>query len=134
MHGHKKEKSLHLSVFEVQIVMDWIALLQFCHVCFCRVIEDFDVFCTLLNHSTVYALHFKSVTTAVCCRTTLVFCVIHHSCVDLVKKKDQILFGLIGTSSGNCQEMETCMVRVCHMPHLLQNHPSGHFGGQATLW
>ena len=34
-----------------------------------------------------------------------------------------------GTSSGNCQGMETCMVRACHMPRQpLQNHPSGHLG------
>ena len=30
------------------------------------------------------------------------------------------------TSSGNCQETETCMVRACHTPRqLLQNHPLG---------
>ena len=37
-----------------------------------------------------------------------------------------------GTSSGNCHEMETCMVWACHMPQQpLQNHPSGHLGGWA---
>ena len=40
-----------------------------------------------------------------------------------------------GTSSGNCQEMEALMVRVCHAPwQPFQNHPSGHFGGLATPW
>ena len=37
--------------------------------------------------------------------------------------------------SGNCQEMETCMVRACHMPRQpLKNHPSGHREGWVTLW
>ena len=31
--------------------------------------------------------------------------------------------GPTGTSSGNCQEMESGMVWACHMP--LENHPSG---------
>ena len=40
-----------------------------------------------------------------------------------------------GSSSGNCQEMETCMVWACHTPRQrLQNHPSGHLGGWATPW
>ena len=36
------------------------------------------------------------------------------------------------TSSVNCQEMETCMVRACYTPWWpLQGHPSGHLrGGQ----
>ena len=42
---------------------------------------------------------------------------------------------LISNPSGNCQKMETCMVRACHMPRQpLQNHPSGHLGGYATPW
>ena len=37
--------------------------------------------------------------------------------------------------SGNCQETETLNVRACHTPRQrLQNHPSGHLGGWATLW
>ena len=33
------------------------------------------------------------------------------------------------SSSGNCQETETCTVLACHTPRqLLQNHPSGHLG------
>ena len=35
-----------------------------------------------------------------------------------------------GSSSGNCQETETCMVRACHTPQQpLQNHPTRHLGG-----
>ena len=30
-------------------------------------------------------------------------------------EQDQLLCGSTGTSSGNCQEMETCMVWACHM-------------------
>ena len=38
-------------------------------------------------------------------------------------------------SSGNCQETGTCMVRACNTSRQpLQNHPSGHLGGLATLW
>ena len=34
--------------------------------------------------------------------------------------------GSTRTSSGDCQEMETCMVWACHMPRQpLQNRPSG---------
>ena len=48
---------------------------------------------------------------------------------------DQLPCGSTGTSSGNCQETETCMVRVCHMARQpVQNHPSGHLGGWATPW
>ena len=40
-----------------------------------------------------------------------------------------------GTSSGNCQEMETCIVWACLTPlQPPQNHPSGYFGGCATPW
>ena len=43
--------------------------------------------------------------------------------------------GSTDTSSGNCQETETCMVQVCHTPRQpLQNHPSRHLGGWATTW
>ena len=38
-------------------------------------------------------------------------------------------------SSGDCQEMETCIVWACHMPwQPLQNHPSGHLGWWAMHW
>ena len=41
----------------------------------------------------------------------------------------------IGTSSGNCEETETRMVRACHTPRQpVQNHPSGHLGGWAMPW
>ena len=37
-----------------------------------------------------------------------------------------------GTSSGNCEETESCVVRACHTPRQpLENHPSGHLGGSA---
>ena len=50
-------------------------------------------------------------------------------------EQNQLPRGSTGTSSGNCQEMETCMVRACHMPwQPLQNHPSRHPGGWAMLW
>ena len=50
-------------------------------------------------------------------------------------EQDQLPCGSKGTSSGNCQETETCMVRACHTPRQpLQNHPSGHLGGWVTLW
>ena len=40
-----------------------------------------------------------------------------------------------GTSSGNCQEMETCVVHACHMPwQPLQNHPSDHLGEWGMPW
>ena len=43
--------------------------------------------------------------------------------------------GSTRTSSGNCQETETCLVQACHTPRqLLQNHPLGHLGGWATPW
>ena len=44
-------------------------------------------------------------------------------------EQDQLPCGSTGTSSGNYQETETCMVRACHTPRqpLLQ-------GGWATPW
>ena len=40
-----------------------------------------------------------------------------------------------GTSSGNCQETETHVVRACHTPRQpLQNHSSRRLRGWATLW
>ena len=45
-------------------------------------------------------------------------------------KKDKLPCGSTGTSSGNCQETETCMIRPCHtLRQPLQNHPSWHLGG-----
>ena len=39
------------------------------------------------------------------------------------------------TSSDNCQETETRMVRECQAPRqLLQNHPSGYLGGRRAPW
>ena len=53
----------------------------------------------------------------------------------LSMEQDQLPRGSAGTSSGNCQETETCMVRVCRMPRQrLQNHPSGHLGGWMMPW
>ena len=43
--------------------------------------------------------------------------------------------GSTGTSSGNYQEMETCMVGACNMPwQPLQNHPLKTPGGWAMPW
>ena len=42
--------------------------------------------------------------------------------------------GSTETSSGNCPETETRMVRARHTPQPLQNHPSGNLGGWATPW
>ena len=54
---------------------------------------------------------------------------------DWVRSKIYCPLGPQGTSSGICQETETCMVRACHTPRQpLQNRPSGHFGGWATSW
>ena len=48
---------------------------------------------------------------------------------------DQLSCGYIGTSSGNCQETETCRVWACHTPQQpLRNHPSGHLGGWVKPW
>ena len=50
-------------------------------------------------------------------------------------EQDQLPCGSTGTSSGNCQETETCMVRACNTPRQpLQNHPSGHHCGWVTPW
>ena len=50
-------------------------------------------------------------------------------------EQDQLPCGSTGTSSGNCQETETCMVRACHTPRPpLKNHLSGHLGGWTTPW
>ena len=50
-------------------------------------------------------------------------------------KQDQLPCGSIGTSSGTCQQTETCMVRAYYRQRqTLQNHPSGHIGGWTTLW
>ena len=49
-------------------------------------------------------------------------------------EQNQLPCGSTGTSSGNCRETDTCMVRACHTPQqpLQKNHPSGHLGGWAT--
>ena len=48
-------------------------------------------------------------------------------------EQDQLPCRSTGTSPGNCQEMETCMVQACHTPQQpLQNHPSGHLGEWVT--
>ena len=53
----------------------------------------------------------------------------------LGEEQDQLPCESTGTSSGNCQETEICVVSSCHMPRQpLQNHPSGHLGGWATPW
>ena len=50
-------------------------------------------------------------------------------------EQDQLPCRSTGTTSGNCQEMETWMVWACHTPRQpLQNHSSGHLGGWVTLW
>ena len=42
-------------------------------------------------------------------------------------EQDQLPCGSTGTSSSNCQETETCVVRACPTPRQpLRNHPSGH--------
>ena len=44
-------------------------------------------------------------------------------------EQDQLPCWSAGTSSGNCQETETCMVWACHTPRQpLKNHPSEHPG------
>ena len=49
-------------------------------------------------------------------------------------RNDRFACGPAGTSSGNCQETKSCMVRACHTPWqpLQKKHPSGHLGGWAT--
>ena len=50
-------------------------------------------------------------------------------------EQDQLPCGSTGTSSGNHQETEICIVRACQAPQQpLKNHPSGHLGGWATPW
>ena len=50
-------------------------------------------------------------------------------------EQDQLPCGSTWTSCGNCQEMETFMVRACHMPwRPLQKHPSWHLRGWPTPW
>ena len=50
-------------------------------------------------------------------------------------EQDQLPSGSTGTCSGNCQEMETCMVQACHMPQqCLQNDPSERLGEWTTPW
>ena len=50
-------------------------------------------------------------------------------------EQDQLPCRSTETSSGNCEETETCMVRACHtLLQPLLNHPSGHLGGWATPW
>ena len=53
----------------------------------------------------------------------------------LGEEHNQLPCGSRGTSSGNCQETETCVVWASHMPRQpLQNHSSGHHGGWTALW
>ena len=50
-------------------------------------------------------------------------------------EQNQLPCGSTGTSSGNCQERETCMVRACHTPRQpLQIQPSGRLERWATPW
>ena len=50
-------------------------------------------------------------------------------------EQDQLPCWSTGTSSGNWQEAETCMVQACQVPRQhLQNHPSGHLWGWTMLW
>ena len=51
-------------------------------------------------------------------------------------EQGQLPCGSIGTSSSNCQETETCIVRASNTPQQpLQNRPSGHLGGLVlTPW
>ena len=49
-------------------------------------------------------------------------------------EQDQLPCESRGTSSGNCQETETCTVQAYRMPgQSLQNHLSRHLGGWVTL-
>ena len=55
----------------------------------------------------------------------------HNDCV----QSRSTFCGSTGTSSSNCQETETCMVRAWHTPwQPLENYSSGHLGGWATPW
>ena len=50
-------------------------------------------------------------------------------------KQDQLPCGATETSSGNCQETESCVVQACHMPwQPPQNYSSGHLGGWVMSW
>ena len=50
-------------------------------------------------------------------------------------EQDQLSCEPTGTSSGDCQQTMTHVVRASHTPHQpLQNHPSGHLEGWATPW
>ena len=69
-----------------------------------------------------------------CIRKLLCISYLEHKTNDRVQSKTNFLVGP-QESSGNCQEMESCMVQACHTPQKLpQNHPSGHLGGWAMLW
>ena len=47
----------------------------------------------------------------------------------------QLSCGSTGTSSGNFQGREICMIWACHTPRQpRQNHPSGYLGGWVTPW
>ena len=60
---------------------------------------------------------------------------LEHKSNDRVLSNTNFPAGPQRTSSGNCQETDTCLVRACHTPRRpLQNHPSGHLGGWATPW
>ena len=53
----------------------------------------------------------------------------------LSAEQDQLPCGSTGTSSGNCQEMETCIVQACYKPQQpFQNLSSGHLGGWVMSW
>ena len=56
-----------------------------------------------------------------CMRKLLRISNLEHKTSDrLGAEQDQLPCGSTGTSSGNCQETETCMVRACHTP---RQHP-----------
>ena len=70
-----------------------------------------------------------------CLRKLLRVSYLEHKTDIFGAEQDKLPYGSTGTSSHNCQETETCIVRVCDAPrHPLQNHPSGYLGGWATLW
>ena len=55
--------------------------------------------------------------------------------LQLGAEQDQLSCGSTETSSGNCKETETCVIRAFHKPRQpLENRPSGHLGGWATPW
>ena len=52
-----------------------------------------------------------------------------------IGKADQLSCESTGTSSGNCKETQTDMVRARHTPRQpLQNNPSGHLRCLAIPW